>query len=508
MIDLRFYWALLIRRLPIMLALFIICAAFGAVSAIRAPSTYTTSARLLVENPQILQQETNSRNDTTAQGLDVIEQQLLTRANLIDIANKLNVFPDAPGLTVDERLQQMRAATSIRRTSGANQATLMTVSFTSPNPRIAASVVNELTTLILSANTRNRVGVAEERLQFFQQEVERLSADLDQQNARILEFKQGNSQSLPENLTYNQNRQSLLQERISRLESELSSLQTQRQDMVRLFEETGNIRQTAQPQTVEEQQLAQLRAELSGVLSVYAEDSPRVTSLRNRIAAAERQLQAQTTGTAGGADSETTILDVSLSQIDTRMTALQTELDQANAELATVQAAVSATATNSITLGALERDQANIQARYNAAVADLSQARTVERIEASSQGQRISVLEAASVPNQPSGPNRKKIAAMGVGLGLGLAGGFFVLMEILNNAVRRPGELRSRFQITPLAVIPYIETRQERRHRRTVTLALIAAVMVLIPLGLVALHTQYMPLDVLAQKVVTRLGLG
>lgn len=508
MIDLRFYWSLLIRRLPIMLALFIICATFGAVSAIRAPSTYTTSARLLVENPQILQQgATSGRNDTTAQGLDVIEQQLLTRANLIDIANKLNVFAAYPGMTVDERLQWMRNATSIRRSSGANQATSMTVSFTSTDPRIAASVVNELTTLILSANTRNRVGVAEERLQFFQQEVERLSADLDQQNARILEFKQGNSQSLPENLTYNQNRQSLLQERISRLESELSSLQTQRQDMVRLFEETGNIRQTAQPQTVEEQQLAQLRAELSGVLSIYAENSPRVTSLRNRIAAAERQLQAQA-GAADGASSETTILDVSLSQIDTRMTALQTELDQANAELATVQAAVSATATNSITLGALERDQANIQARYNAAVADLSQARTVERIEASSQGQRITVLEAASVPNQPSGPNRKKIAAMGFGLGLGLAGGFFVLMEILNNAVRRPGELRSRFQITPLAVIPYIETRQERRHRRTVTLALIASVMVLIPLGLVALHTQYMPLDVLAQKVVTRLGLG
>ncbi|WP_158530115.1 GumC family protein [Paracoccus sediminilitoris] len=508
MIDLRFYWALLIRRLPIMLALFIICAAFGVVSAIRAPSTYTTSARLLVENPQILQQETNSRDDTTAQGLDVIEQQLLTRANLIDIANKLNVFAAYPGMTVDERLQWMRSSTSIRRTSGANQATLMTVSFTSPNPRIAASVVNEFTTLILSANTRNRVDVAEERLQFFQQEVDRLSADLDQQNARILEFKQSNSQSLPENLTYNQNRQSLLQERISRLESELSSLQTQRQDMVRLFEETGNIRQTAQPQTVEEQQLAQLRAELSGVLSVYAEDSPRVTSLRNRIAAAERQLQAQTAGAAGGAGSETTILDVSLSQIDTRMTALQSELDQANAELETVQSAVSATATNSITLGALERDQANIQARYNAAVADLSQARTVERIESSSQGQRISVLEAAGVPNQPSGPNRKKIAAMGVGVGLGLAGAFFVLMEILNNAIRRPAELRSRFQITPLAVIPYIETRQERRHRRSVMLALIAAVIVLIPLGLATLHTQYMPLDVLTQKVVTRLGLG
>lgn len=431
----------------------------------------------------------------------------MTRANLIDIANKLNVFRNDPGMSVDERVNRMRASSAIRRSSGANQATLMVVSFTSPNPRVAADVVNEFTTLILSANTRNRVGLAEERLDFFQQEVERLSADLDQQNAQILTFKRENANALPENLTYNQNRQSLLQERISRLESEIASLQTQRQDMVRLFEETGSIRQTAVPQTPEEQQLAQLRAELSGVMSVYAEDSPRVTALRNRIAAIERIVQAQT----GGADEQAsgnTLLDVNLSQIDTRLGALESELRQANAELETVQVAVSATATNSIALGALERDQANIQARYNAAVAELSQARTAERIETSSRGQRISVLEAANVPNQPSGPNRKKIAAMGIGLGLALAGGFFLLMEVLNNTIRSPGELRSRFQITPLAVIPYIETRQESRRRRTVALSLIAAVLILIPLGLAALHTQYMPLDVLAEKVVMRLGLG
>ncbi|MBU2958948.1 lipopolysaccharide biosynthesis [Paracoccus sp. 1_MG-2023] len=505
MFDLRFYWSLLIRRLPVMLALFIICASFGAVSAIRAPATYTTAARLLVEDPQIVQED--SRDGSSGQALDVIEQQLMTRANLIDIANKLNVFSGAPDMSVDERVSRMRSSSSIRRSSGANQATLMEVSFTSPNPRTAAAVVNEFTTLILSANTKNRVGLAEERLAFFQQEVERLSADLDQQNAQILGFKRENANALPENLTYNQNRQSLLQERISRIESEIASLQTQRQDMVRLFEETGSIRQTGQPQTPEEQQLAQLRAELNGVLSIYAEDSPRVRALRNRIATTESLVQAQT-GNDPAQETGNTLLNVNLSQIDTRLTALESELRQANSELDVVQAAVSATATNSIALGALERDQANIQARYNAAVADLSQARTAERIETSSRGQRISVLEAANVPNQPSGPNRKKIAAMGIGLGLALAGGFFVLMEILNNTIRRPGELSARFQITPLAVIPYIETREEGRKRRRVTLTAIAAVLILIPLGLAALHTQYMPLDVLTQKVVTRLGLG
>lgn len=505
MIDIRFYWSLLLRRLPVMLALLIVCSAFGAVSAIRAPATYTTSARLLVEDPQILQD--NGGQTGGAQSLDIIEQQLMTRANLIDIANKLNVFASEPSLTVDETVQRMHSSASIDRSGGRDQATLMTVSFTSPDPRVAAAVVNEFTTLVLSTNTRNRVGRAEERLNFYQQEVERLSADLDQQNARILEFKRQNANALPENLTYNQNRQSLLQERISRLESEIASLNTQREDMLRLFEETGSIRQTSQPATPEEQQLAQLRAELNAVLGVYNDDSPRVRALRNRITAAEGVVQAQAAG-RGEEATGNSLLDVNLSQIDTRTTALQTELDQANRELELIQSAVGATATNSIALGALERDQANIQARYNAAVADLSQARTVERIEASSRGQQITVLEAANVPNQPSGPNRQKIAAMGIGLGLGLAGGFFAVMEILNNTIRRPGELRSRFQITPLAVIPYIDTRHERRRRRMVTLALIAAVLVLIPLGLWGLHTQYMPLDMLAQKVVSRLGFG
>ena len=202
------------------------------------------------------------------------------------------------------------------------------------------------------------------------------------------------------------------------------------------------------------------------------------------------------------------LLDVNLSQIDSRVNTLTNERDQANAELETLSASISATAANAIALGALERDQQNIQARYNAAVASLDQARQVERVETSAQGQRITVIEAASVPGQPSGPNRKKIALAGIGLGLGLAGGFFVLMELLNNAIRRPAELRSRFQITPLAVIPYIEGRSERRRRQAVRLAAILAVVIVIPLGLWAIHTQYMPLDVLAQKIVTRLGLG
>lgn len=506
MIDLRFYWSLLMRRLPVMLALLIICSAFGAVWAIRAPSTYSASARLLVENPRILDGR-DTTTDSASEMLQVIEQQLLTRANLIDVANKLNVFGEDSTLTVDERIALMRSDTRVTRSGGRDEATMMQVGFTSENPRTAAAVVNEYTTLILGTNTRNRVGVAENRLAFFQQEVDRLAQDLDRQNALILEFKRANSDALPENLEYRQSRQSLLQERVARLDSDLAVLQAQRTEMVRLFEQTGSIQATAAPQTPEQQQLAALQSELNSVLGVYAEDSPRVRALRSRIANVEGSIQAQ----GPSEDGDTTgnsLLDVNLSQIDSRVATLENERTQAYAELEALAASISATAANAIALGSLERDQQNIQARYNAAVASLDQARQIERVETSSQGQRITVIEAASVPSRPSGPNRQKIALAGIALGMALAGGFFALMELLNNAVRRPAELRSRFQITPLAVIPFIEGRAERRRRRIYRLSAILAVLIVIPLGLWALHTQYMPLDILAQKIVTRLGLG
>jgi uncharacterized protein involved in exopolysaccharide biosynthesis len=507
MIDLRFYWSLLMRRLPVMLALLIICSAFGAVWAIRAPSTYSATTQLLVEEPQITVEREGEDSDVAT--LQVIEQQLMTRANLIDIANKLNVFAGEGEISPDDKVTRMRAQTSIRSSAGRGKATMMTISFTSPRPRTAAAVVNEMTTLVLSANTRSRVGRAEDRLSFYQQEVERLNQDLDQQNARILEFKRANSAALPENLAYRQSRQSLLQERIARLESEKASLEAQRTEMIRLYEETGNIQQSGgAPQTPEEQALQVLQLELNSVLGVYAEDSPRVKALRNRVAAAERAVEARIGTAPQDQPTGNSLLNVNLSQMDTRSNAIQDELTRATAELDDLQGSINATSANSIALGALERDQANIQARYNAAVASLGEARTAERIESSARGERISVIESASVPNEPSGPNRLRITAMGIGLGLALAAGFFALMEFLNNSIRRPAELRSRFQITPLAVIPYIESRQERRHRQWAAMALILGVLVLIPLALWGLHTRYMPLDLLAQKIIIHLGLG
>jgi len=85
--DLKFYWTLFLRRLPVMAAVFLFCASIGVALAIKLPTTYEATARMLVEAPQISDLP-GTIEANGAEQLVIIQQRLMTRANLIDIANR------------------------------------------------------------------------------------------------------------------------------------------------------------------------------------------------------------------------------------------------------------------------------------------------------------------------------------------------------------------------------------------------------------------------------------
>ncbi|TDX21579.1 GumC family protein [Rhodovulum visakhapatnamense] len=491
--DLTLYWRLLLRRLPVMAVLLIACSVAGVVAAFKLPETYATSARLLVEAAQIPDRMVTSTVQTDAEEqLDIIEQKLLTRANMIDIANRFNVFPNLREMEPDEVVSAMRSATRVHRSAGRDQATLMMISFSSESPQIAANVVNEYVTLVLEENSEFRKSRAENTLQFFDQEAQRLGQDLDRQSTAIATFKSENADALPEDQSYRLGRQNLLQERLSRLERDLKAGQDQRNDIVRIFEATGTVRPdggAVRNMSPEEQRLAAAKAELDKARAIYSETSPRVTSLQAVVDRLEKTVAEQDpAGTAGenptATSPEQALLDATLSQLDSRLKSLQDDISSTNAELADLQALIGKSASNGIQLAALERDYEITQTRYNAAVANLNEARMSERVEASAKGQRITVIENASVPQLPSGPSRKKVAALGVGAGIGLAGAYFVLLELINRTIRTPSELTGRFNITPLTTIPYLEPPQRPRRRRTRRGATAACVVLLAGFGM------------------------
>jgi len=291
--DMGFYWALFLRRLPVMTLFVLLFSGLGLVTAVKLPETYSTSARLLFEAPQIPESMVTSLVQVdAAEQLAVIEQRLMTRANLIDIANRFDVFEQMRQMEPDSVVEQMRAATQINRRSGGGVgATMMTIAFEARSGQIAANVVNEYVTLVLEENSRFRASRAGNTLDFFAQEVERLDDELSRQSVEITRFKSENANALPRDQAYRLGRQSLLQERLERLARELSIARQQRETLEKNFELPRRAPETNRSSY--EEQLVINQAELERLSETYSDNNPRVIRLKDRIASLEAIIAAR-----------------------------------------------------------------------------------------------------------------------------------------------------------------------------------------------------------------------
>jgi hypothetical protein len=325
------------------------------------------------------------------------------------------VFPNRAEMVPDEVVDQMRAATSFRSTSAATGDDADHRLHRRATPTTAA-VVNEYVTRVLDENVRLRTGLAEQTLDFFEQEVARLGEDLSRQSARILEFKNQNIDALPEGMDYRMNRQSLLMERRAQLERDLSAARTCANASPRSSRRPASCPARSRTLTPEQQALIQARRELETARAIYSDTNPRVRVLIARV----EQLEREVAGTAGTVTRrpDEALFEMQMSEIDAREAFLDEQIALITNELEQLEDAIARTPANAITLQALERDYENISARYNAATQRLATAAVGERIELTSKGQRITVLRQAVVPREPTSPNRPLIVAAGrAGLG-------------------------------------------------------------------------------------------
>ena len=506
--DLKYYLSIFFRRFPIFFIVTVLFSVAAVSTAYMLPTNYQTQATLLVESAQIPDSLAASTVQTNAsEQLQIFEQRMMTRANLLDIANSRQVFADNRSLTPDQIVSAMRSKTVIRRSGGSGQATLMTITFKATSPVVAAQVTNDYVTLLLRDSIEFRTDKAGDTLSFFEEEVARLNQDLDTQSEKILNFKNANSDALPEELEYRLGRQSLLQERLSQLQRERTLLSEQRTRLVQIFEATGSVdTESNRRLSPAEQELRNAQDELEQALSVYSEENPRVKLLQANVARLQKALGGVAVDDTPDTRA-TSLLDIQLSEIDTRLEFVADQATGTADELEKLRTAIEKTPANSIALDALERDYENVQLQYNSAINRLSTAATGERIELLSKGQRVSVIEQAVTPTEPTSPNRPLIAGGGtfVGIMAGIAAIF--LLEMMNRSVRRATDLTRNLGITPLATFPYTRTPRQAAQRRAIIAATTLGVVLGIPALLYFIHTFYLPLDLIIDRITDRVGL-
>lgn len=500
-LDIRFYLALLLRRLPYIVVILAVCTAVGVAVAYTRPPVYRAEARLLVESPQIpAELAATTVGSSSEEILLSIQQRLLTRANLLDLSRRFGIHSGKPDLTPDDIVRQMHQRIRIELPQMQQGRTgVVFVSFDANDPVQSAEVTNVLVTQILEQSVEMRTAASGGTLDFFQQEVKRLSDEMAQQNARILEFEEAHRDALPESLEYRRTRQSTQQERLLQVDRELAGLRDRRQRLLDLYERTGQLGTAGIANlSPEEQRLLDLRQELASALVIYAPDNPRVRALQTQIAALEEAIKTQH---GAGGEGGPSMFELQMADIDGQISFLAEQKTLLERELKALEASIEATPANAIVLGGLRSDYENLRVQYDQAVASLAEARMGDRIEVTARGQRITVIEPATVPTVRSGPNRKLIAAAGLGAGIALSVALMLALELLNRTLRRPSDMVAALGITPFGTIPYMETDAEIRRRRIRTWAVTGAVLFGLPLLAWLVHALVIPLDVLAVKL-------
>ncbi|MFO1175779.1 MAG: GNVR domain-containing protein [Paracoccaceae bacterium] len=507
-LDLKFYLAIFLRRIHYFVIVTALVSAASIAAALLLPSVYQASSMLLVENSQIPGALAAPTVQAAAlEKLQTMQNKLMTRANLLDIANRLKVFRNMNEMTPDDIVQAMRDGTNIQNNAAKGQATFMNISFNGMTGKIAAGVVNEYVTLILKADVDSRTKNAEDTVNFFDQEVTTLSAQLDQLSAKLLDFQNKNANALPSNLAFRQAQMSSLQGKLDATDQSIKALQDQKAQVIATYNSTGQVASNNANQTPEAKQLATLNDQLNQSLAVMSPNHPKVKMLQAQITQLEQIVKTQAAATAtGSTNPAASMFEVQIADFDARIKAATETRDQLQKQIDDLQITIDKTPSNQVALDALNRDYQNVQGQYNAAIQRQSQASAGERIELLSKGERVTVVDSATIPDSPIKPRRAKIALLGIAAGMFLGLASIAVTELLNRSVRRPRDIVKAFGITPIVTIPYVRTPSETMKRRSAFVVMLLVAVIGIPAAMYAVHVFYQPLDVLLNRVTTKFG--
>ena len=215
------------------------------------PATYRSEAIILIEEQDVPQELVQTTITSYAiKRIQEIQQRIMTIGNIMDIVERFTLYTDREldKKTRTEIAEEFREAVTINpvsaevvdpRSGRPTQAVIaFNLSFDGDVPSKVQKVTNELTTLFLNENLKDRTQQTQSTSDFLTTESEVLSKELDRLGAEIAKFKEDKKGALPEFYQYNLNivdrtentisdltfQQKELEKRVIRLKSEMVTI--------------------------------------------------------------------------------------------------------------------------------------------------------------------------------------------------------------------------------------------------------------------------------------------
>lgn len=483
--------------------------------AISRPSYYETSATILVEGQQISAELARSTVNLSATArLQMIQQRLMARDAMIATIEKLGLFTDAPGVKMATKVELLRRATRIESISSAGQGWgndsdglfAFTITVQLGDPDQAAQVVNEFVDKAIAQNLELRAERVRDTLAYFDAEDERVGRALADVEANITAFKKANEDALPQGLESARSTLTRLEESGRDIERRLLELDEKEAELATALAigRTGGA--DGSGLSPEESELSRLQLELAQKRRVLAPSHPDLRRLEQRVAAvtaliAPKPRPSDGSQEEGVGEERRAATQRQMDQVHSQIEQLRAQMAEVVRQRQEIERSIRRTPQVEVALGALERQHRELQEQYSDVARRRAEARTGSQLETSNQSERFEVVESALVPDEPVGPNRKKLLVFGGGASLGLAFGLAAVLELLKPALRSSAQMERQLNLRPVVAIPYVPIPGEYRRRWMIRLGITAAVVAGLWVALPVIDRNIVPLQPLASRI-------
>ena len=438
------------------------------------------------------------------------------------------------------------------------------VSYSNRSPELAARVANELVSLYMQENIDNRKQRTAETTTFLAEEGERLNKHIEELDAKLAKFKEAHADELPELSQMNQQQVTRTEDELLEVDSRIRSLDQQityldaqlaqlsptstvytstgervlspsdrlkylrteyarlsgiyapdHPDVIRTKREMTSLEKSAgTTEAVNDlsRQLDQARTELKSIKEKYAPDHPDIVRQERLVASLSTQLQAAIAKNEGTQAATQEPDNPAYIQVKAQREASVNEKTSLLKKRAELRRRIDQIETNLAKSPVVERDYKailleldNTQLKYREVRQKQMEAQLGQNLEAQRKGERFTLIEPPLVPEKPASPNRVAILVLGLVLALPAGVGSVFLLESMDSSVRNRSDLESLLSVPTLAVLPWIESTEERRRKRRRMSYTLAGMFGSLVVAVALAHLLYKPLDVLWAVAVRRL---
>jgi polysaccharide chain length determinant protein (PEP-CTERM system associated) len=412
--------------------------------------------------------------EATNQRLASMQEQILSRSRLQPIIEKFGLYAsDRDSVHMEDLVARLRAAievTPLEPMQGTQNRQLpgFHINVTFDNPQVAQRICSEITTMFMEQNSKEIDVQGTNTTDFFAQHVEEAKRNLDDQDAKLAEFKKKYMGSLPDQETANLQ---LLTGMNTQLEAITQAVNRGQQDkamteslLAAQLATWKAVNRGETPSETLDQQLSALQDQLNSLQARYTPDHPDVIKAKNQIEQLKRRMaEAPKAGNTQANSQANAVEPVAIQQYrakmrqdDLNVAGLIKQQARMQSDINVLQGKIQSTPAVEQQFKELTRNYQTALDGYNDLLKKHDQSAIARDLNRQQQGENLRVLDPPSLPMTPSFPKKPVFAGAGAGGGLALGLAILYMLAAFDPSMHTERDVEVCMQLPVLALVPNV----------------------------------------------------